>query len=116
MSDDIQKRIEAMQEFCKPEAQAQRLRDQWSKATKVHAVHIQYTHDAPDGDFEILFVPPEKLARAMNSPYGITTEISIENAAFLATQDNCCGGSHALEDLRAIADVAPTLLPSGLDI
>lgn len=116
MTDDYQKRIKTMQEFCSPEGQAQRLRDQWSKATKIHAIHVQYSDPAPDGDFEILFVPPEKLAQAMDCTFGITTEISIENAAFLAAQDDCSGGSYALADLRAIADVAPALLPDGLEI
>lgn len=102
---DWDKVIEAMQEFCAPEAEEKRLCKKWAKASDVKALHIHYDEPAPDGDFEILFVETEKaeLEAQRSRGFGRVDIISYVAGVALAKQDNCCGGSFALKDAEIIS-------------
>lgn len=106
--DDKEKLIKTMREFCAPEAQEKRLREKWSKASGIYALHYDMTNDpAPDGTFEILFVTPEEAEKAIkatpNSPY--ISKISFAAGVALARQPDCCGGQIELKDAHIIVQV-----------
>ena len=106
--DDRQKLIEAMRAFCAPEAQEKRLRDKWSKASDVCALHYDMSlNPAPDGTFEILFVTPEEAKKALKagSSYGSVHQISFAAGVALARQSDCSGGIFELESAKIIAEV-----------
>ncbi|MFN3701453.1 MAG: hypothetical protein ACK4VI_08025 [Alphaproteobacteria bacterium] len=107
--DNLKGLIDAMTAFCRPEAQERRLRQKWSAATAIRTLHIQYNDPAPDGDFEILFVTDSELIkrRDMYSHDGTLTEISFAAGVALAREENCCGGSHTLQEAKTIASIHP---------
>lgn len=103
---DWDKVIEAMQEFCTPEAEEKRLREKWSKVTDVLALHIHYHEPAPDGDFEILFIEADNAEKEAqrSASFGRVDIISYVAGVALAKQSNCCGGNFALKDAEMIAE------------
>jgi len=104
---DYDKLIQTMQEFCNPEAQELRLREKWTKAASIHALHIQLSDPAPDGDFEILFVSGEELDKIKTrlAQYDRVDEISFAAGVALAKEPNCCGGEFMIDEARIIAEV-----------
>lgn len=104
---DWDKMIEAMQEFCAPEAREKRLREKWTKATDIKALHVQLDTPAPDGDFEILFIDAADCDRTMKivKTAGKVDIISYIAGVALAKQNNCCGGEHSLMEAEIIAKV-----------
>ena len=103
--------IKAMQEFNAPQAREQRLKDKWSKANEICAIHVQYplNDPAPDGSFEILFVTETEADKMLQrgSSLGRLDKISFEMGVALAQTEDCCGGSHALEDAKAALKYNP---------
>jgi hypothetical protein len=107
--DNLKGLIDAMKAFCKPEAQELRLQQKWSAATAIRTLHIQYNDPAPDGDFEILFVTDSELRKHqdMYSRDAKLTEISFAAGVALAREENCCGGTHILQEAKIIAAIHP---------
>lgn len=108
--DKYEKLIEAMQAFCAPEAQEKRLREKWSSAADICALHYDMSHSpAPDGSFEILFVTPEEAEKALKvgSSIAYISKISFAAGVALARQSDCCGGSFELDAAKIIAQVNP---------
>ena len=114
-NDDL---IKAMQEFCSPETTEKRLRDKWSKAGDIVAIHIHYAEPAPDGTYEILFAfnhEAKKLTKTVQSPGDTIDIISFESGVLLAKQDECSGGTHSIEEAKIIASVNPSIKPLDID-
>lgn len=111
------KLIKAMQDWIIDEPR--RLKEKWSKATEVYALHIHYADPAPDGDFEILFVTgaeADKKKKRFETNGDRIDVISFANGMALAQEENCCGGSHSLEEAKAIIAANPALAPDGIDL
>ncbi len=104
--EDIDKFIAAVQEFARPENQVQRLKDKWSKAAEICAVHIDMTHDpAPDGTFEILFLTPKEAQSWVDRDPIYNTKISFISGVTLARHPDCSGGSFMLNEAKVIVAV-----------
>ncbi len=111
--------IKAMQEFCNPEAAEKRLRDKWSKAGDIVAIHIHYAEPEPDGTYEILFAfndEAKKLTKTVQSPGDKIDVISFESGVLLAKQEECCGGTHSIEEAKIIASVNPYIRSLGIEL
>jgi len=105
-SEDSEKLTQAMQEFCKPEAQEKRLKDKWRDAGEACALHIQLDPPAPDGDFEILLIPRRDVDKMLNLFKNDKIDvISFAAGVALSREHDCCGGVHTFQEAITIASV-----------